>query len=110
MESSSSSSSLPPTWESCKENVLPIKRGRSAKGLCEVLKDPTNGNDNGSSSSSSAKDINRLREQVFEDTIKNSTSPKQLLDTYISYYKWIRDRYRRRRHIHHYYHHHYYFY
>ena len=91
--SSSSSSSLPPTWESCKENVLPIKRGRSAKGLSEVLKDPIN--DNGSSSSNDAKDINRLREQVFEDTIKNSTSTKQLLDTYISYYKWIRDRYRR---------------
>ena len=70
--------SLPPTWEACKENVIPIKRGRSAKGLSEVLKEPTC-NDN---------DINKLREQVFEDAIANSTSSKQLLDTYISYYKW----------------------
>lgn len=26
-----------PVWEACKENVLPTKRGRSAKGLSNIL-------------------------------------------------------------------------
>ena len=70
-----------PTWEACKENVLPIKRGRSAKGLSDTLAVPQK-----------AIDLNAV-EQSYEDrlTAALNGSPEILLDAYIAYFKWIRD-------------------
>jgi checkpoint serine/threonine-protein kinase len=74
-----------PEWEACKENVLPIKRGRSAKGLSESL----------SKAISTDTSIDKLREKVFEDALSAAAtkSPKELLDSYVTYFKWIRDTY-----------------
>ena len=73
-----------PTWEACKENVLPIKRGRSAKGLSESLQKNT-------------EDLseNNSRDIIFEDSIiaASKSSPKELLDAYSLYFKWTRDTY-----------------
>jgi hypothetical protein len=79
-----SSMSKAPAWEACKENVLPIKRGRSAKGLSDTLL---------KSSDSLLSD--RMCEKTFEDAISaaGNASPKQLLDAYILYFKWVRDTY-----------------
>ena len=76
--------SYTPTWEACKENVLPIKRGRSAKGLPESLQNNTEDASG-----------NYSREKVFEDSIiaAAKSSPKELLDAYSLYFKWIRDTY-----------------
>lgn len=75
--------SYTPTWEACKENVLPIKRGRSAKGLSESLQ---NNADDASGNS---------RDKIFEDSIiaASKSSPKELLDAYSLYFKWTRDTY-----------------
>jgi hypothetical protein len=72
-----------PTWEACKENVLPIKRGRSAKGLSESLQVKNHEN----------SAIDKLREKVFEDSICNARKSgcKDLLEAYIFYFKWARD-------------------
>jgi hypothetical protein len=72
-----------PTWEACKENVLPIKRGRSAKGLSESLQVKNHEN----------SAIDKLREKVFEDSLCNAQKSgcKDLLEAYISYFKWTRD-------------------
>lgn len=79
-----SSLSKAPAWEACKENVLPIKRGRSAKGLSDTLL---------KSSDSLLSD--KLCEKAFEDAITaaGKSSPKELLDAYIMNFKWIRDTY-----------------
>ena len=73
-----------PTWEACKENVLPIKRGRSAKGLSESLQ-------------KNNEDLseNNSRDKTFEDSIiaAAKSSPKNLLDAYSLYFKWTRDTY-----------------
>lgn len=73
-----------PTWEACKENVLPIKRGRSAKGLSESLQ-------------KNNEDLseNNSRDKIFEDSIiaAAKSSPKELLDAYSLYFKWTRDTY-----------------
>lgn len=76
--------SYTPTWEACKENVLPIKRGRSAKGLSESLQ---NNADDASG--------NNPRDKIFEDSIiaAAKSSPKELLDAYSLYFKWTRDTY-----------------
>ena len=73
-----------PAWEACKENVIPIKRGRSAKGLSETL-----------SKSSESLLSDKLCEKAFDDAITaaSKTSPKELLDAYILNFKWIRDTY-----------------
>ena len=72
-----------PAWEAYKENVLPIKRGRSVKGLSESLQ-----------KSSDSASIDKLREKVFEDTIiAAGKTPKELLEAYILYFKWTRDAY-----------------
>jgi hypothetical protein len=77
-----SSNSNPPAWEACKENVLPIKRGRSAKGLSDTLQN----NDHL---------IDSSREKIFSDSIitAGKESPKALLDAYVLYFKWTRDAY-----------------
>ena len=73
-----------PAWEACKENVLPIKRGRSAKGLSESLQ-----------KNSDSATIDKVREKLFEDTIiaAGKSSPKELLSAYVLYFKWTRDTY-----------------
>lgn len=78
------SASTAPAWEACKENVLPIKRGRSAKGLSESLQ-----------KNCESASIDKLREKLFEDSIvaASKSSPKELLDSYILYFKWTRDTY-----------------
>ena len=71
-----------PSWEACKENVIPLKRGRSAKGLSEVL------SRNIDSASGDA-----LREKAFEDSllVAAKLSGKELLNSYTLYFKWLRD-------------------
>ena len=70
-------------WELSKENVIPIKRGRSVKGLQESLLKPHHG-----------EDTDSAREQVFQEELKlNKDSPIAQLDTYIKYFKWTRDRF-----------------
>lgn len=93
MESMNSNLAIP-SWEACKENVLPIKRGRSAKGLSDTLQKNIN-------YSSDNTNENKNQEKYYEDLILNakkaSTSStifsKELLDSYIFYFKWIRDTY-----------------
>lgn len=79
-----SAMSKAPAWEACKENVLPIKRGRSAQGLSNTLL---------KNSDSLLSD--KLCEKTFEDAITaaGNASPKELLDAYISHFKWTRDTY-----------------
>jgi hypothetical protein len=82
-----------PQWELCKENVLPIKRGRSTKGLQETLSKPATLSDQGQDNNNS---VEQLREQLFEEELaKLSTgdSPKDLLEAYLKYLKWVRDRF-----------------
>lgn len=74
-----------PTWEACKENVLPIKRGRSAKGLNAAL-----------AITSKDKDTLTTAEQGHETAILEASSGGDnaiLLETYIRYFKWVRDTY-----------------
>ena len=81
------------TWEACKENVLPIKRGRSVKGLGESLQHrPASDNSL------------ETQEKAFETRIAAATadegtqgapsgvrSASELLEVYIQYYGWTRD-------------------
>eukprot|EP01041_Mallomonas_annulata_P000315 gene315-573_t len=66
-----------PNWESSKENVLPIKRGRSAKGLNYVM----------------STDTIAESESRFEQEILNTTSSSDPLIVWLQYFKWIRDTY-----------------
>ena len=79
-----SSENSAPVWEACKENVIPIKRGRSAKGLSESLQ-----------KTSEIVSNDKLREKFFEDKIiaAGKSSTKELLDAYVLYFKWTRDAY-----------------
>jgi hypothetical protein len=75
-----------PAWEACKENVLPIKRGRSVKGLSAAL----------SSSSSSSSSFSSLaaQEKVHEEACESAAkggSASDVLDRYCQYIKWVRD-------------------
>lgn len=74
-----------PIWENCKENVMPIKRGRSVKVLEDSL----------SLKSSETRAQLENQEKLFEKNLKeNESSPKQdLLEIYLKYFKWIRDAY-----------------
>ena len=70
-----------PNWEASKENVLPIKRGRSVKVLTENL-GTEKSNDNGI----------KLREKIFHDKILNAAdNPSELFEVYVTYLKWTRD-------------------
>lgn len=73
-----------PAWEASKENVLPIKRGRSAKGLSVSLAHPV-----------SNEALNADQERAFERQINNNsvTDPLQKLEVYVRYLKWVRDTY-----------------
>jgi hypothetical protein len=85
-------------WEQSKENVLPIKRGRSTKGLQDAFSKPLiaqhNGN-NGSDGVPEQESIEVLREQIFEEDIKVAATvgPSDVLESYLKYLKWVRDRF-----------------
>jgi hypothetical protein len=73
-------SSNTPAWEMSKENVVPLKRGRSARGLGEAL--------------ASLKSFNNQEsnyENEFENQLKNATNSTDVLDIYVRYFKWFRD-------------------
>lgn len=77
------------TWEASKENVLPIKRGRSVKGLCENLEKPIIQQSNNS--------VEKMQEKIFENNLKmkvpDEKSETEMLDAYLQYIKWTRDTY-----------------
>ena len=68
-------------WEQSKENVQPIKRGRSTKGLNDAL---------------ATNQDSCLIDSIiadFEKQIKVSKiTGSDLLEIYIRYFKWSRDR------------------
>jgi Cu/Zn superoxide dismutase len=66
------------SWETCKENVQPIKRGRSIKGLGQ---------------GATVERLEALEEQeaAFERGIAGISDSKLLLDAYVQYFKWTRD-------------------
>lgn len=73
-------------WETSKENVVPIKRGRSAKGLGESL----------SANRQFGNIVIPPQEQEFEAQLSNPSeteTARDLLDVYIKYFKWVRDNY-----------------
>ena len=83
-------------WEYSKENVVPIKRGRSVKGLVNSLQavEASQGN--------KAKEIVQCEEATerFEKELKSilelspsSQNDESLLDVYMKHHKWIRDTY-----------------
>lgn len=72
-----------PAWETSKENVLPVKRGRSAKGLCEALAKPL------INDGAEAAEQERNFESQLSACAPNDSVAK--LDTYIQYIKWFRN-------------------
>jgi hypothetical protein len=72
-----------PAWETSKENVLPIKRGRSAKGLNDAL-----------SKSSIHQEVELAsREREFESQLLacDPSQPPLMLEVYVQYMKWAKD-------------------
>lgn len=73
------------TWETCKENVQPIKRGRSARGLGTAV----------GCANSGVSEALSIQGKSFEQTIADIASrnpqSKELLDTYAQFFKWTRD-------------------
>lgn len=72
-----------PTWEASKENVLPLKRGRSVKGLSKALE---------MNHETDLLNQEQRFEQQIEDTRK-TLDKQQLLEDYLAYFKWTRDSY-----------------
>ena len=77
-------------WELCKENVAPLKRGRSVKGLSDQL----------ASNPVADSGIHEAQERAFEQGIEDAiageasgASSKEILDKFVIYYKWTRDTY-----------------
>jgi hypothetical protein len=66
-------------WELCKENVMPVKSGRSTKGL-SVAK-----------LGGGLKPKMEDEEAVFERLLQESAADSDPLDAYVKYFKWIRD-------------------
>jgi hypothetical protein len=72
-----------PAWETSKENVLPIKRGRSAKGLNDAL-----------SKSTIHQEVELAnREREFESQLLacDPSLPALMLEVYVQYMKWAKD-------------------
>ncbi len=67
-------------WEASKENVMPLKRGRSIKTLNENLEKPLK-----------HEKVEKMHENIFEEKIKTSNTSIDLLASYINYVKWTRD-------------------
>lgn len=70
-----------PVWETSKENVLPLKRGRSAKGLADTL-----GTDKKKKSSDSLNE-----EKSFENGLILASDNVKKLEIYVGYFKWTRN-------------------
>lgn len=74
-------------WETCKENVQPIKRGRSVRGLGETL----------AAKSNADMGVNPFAEQerqfeVQVASLAQAGAPAcEQLDAYAAYFKWTRD-------------------
>lgn len=68
-----------PGWEAAKENVLPVKKGRSAKGLSEILVRPV------------SKTLEEEQEHAFEELVHSTVSPTEKLELYGRYLKWAKD-------------------
>jgi hypothetical protein len=68
-------------WELSKENVMPLKRGRSAKGLSEaILKiESTSGN------KSIAIDLEAQKLRLFEDALSKSKNDDEIIELYMRY-------------------------
>ena len=112
-----------PAWELSKENVLPIKRGRSVKGLgqsslalAQNIDAAVTGASTGSNKLNELKgmgtgmgmgmtekwhDENKMKEKGFEDNIAGLTKSykngedvgSELLEAYKNCIKWTRDTY-----------------
>lgn len=70
------------SWETSKENVQPIKSGRSTKGLSNVL--------------SKSQDTDMIENviQDFEKQLKTAMiTGADRLDIYVRYFKWTRDQF-----------------
>jgi hypothetical protein len=93
-----------PVWETCKENVLPIKRGRSIKGLSQVLSSNQLNNNENNEDNNNNESINKYetslknalekynilinnKEEDVDQSVKNAAS-LAVLDVYIQYFKW----------------------
>ena len=71
-------------WETCKENVMPIKKGRSAKGLSKVFDASA-----GAMTKPGADTEETMRK--FEQGILKATEENDPVGVYIGYFKWIRE-------------------
>ena len=66
-------------WETCKENVLPLKRGRSAKGLTEAIQRVESSNGR----KSTEEDAESEKLQAFERELTSAADDQSLLSAYI---------------------------
>jgi hypothetical protein len=102
-----------PVWEACKENVLPIKRGRSTKGLqaqgmggmggiggiggigglSASVNDSTAATQGAQGSQGSQSQAAEAVEAGFELELATAESGSQKLTCYIKHLKWVRDAY-----------------
>ncbi len=74
-----------PDWELCKENIVPLKRGRPNIAKFDKSKVLASNDD-----ADNAKEfLHKIEKQIQDDSV----STTELLETYISYYKWVRDTY-----------------
>lgn len=69
-------------WETSKENVMPIKRGRSTKGLNDALQniEETNGNKN------KLESLELAKTKEFDEKLEKLSDYEDILNLYIGYY------------------------
>uniref|UniRef100_A0A914X8W2 BUB1 N-terminal domain-containing protein n=1 Tax=Plectus sambesii TaxID=2011161 RepID=A0A914X8W2_9BILA len=67
------------SWEFSKENIQPIRGGRSVATIDEALH--------------SSADVLRSERQQFEDEIRKSDDCTDPLDVWYRYYKWFEEHY-----------------
>ena len=83
-------------WEYSKENVVPIKRGRSVKGLVNSLQAIEVAQGNKEAEVVQATAVTSQFEAKLKSIQESSDSSQKddmLLDVYLKHYKWIRDTY-----------------
>jgi len=72
-----------PQWETSKENVLPLKRGRSTKKLADAFLAQSEGSH-----------VENSAMAAFEKELSEARSlGSDVLDIYVRYFKWTRDQY-----------------
>ena len=66
-------------WETSKENVMPIKRGRSTKGLNDALQniEETNGNKN------KLESLELAKTKEFDEKLEKLSDYEDILNLYI---------------------------